>query len=264
MIGVSAFTEKVRQIAARNPAYRTGGVGKDGTCDCIGLIMGAMYELGHKPYDMHSTNYFARYQIEDLGKIDADAPFVGQILFRAREGGERLNDRYKPGGRYDTGDTRDYYHVGVVTRTKPLEIIECTEYGKISGIVINSKLGGWHAGGKLKDVLYEDFEEEAKPMGRAIVATKSGALNIREWPDGPVIGNAPKDTVVEILYDAGDGWVEIRHGRIVGYVSADYLQPVEASAPDEPEIGELRAYTTMIRSDGMSILLAGDWRVADD
>ena len=270
MIGVSGFAEKVRQIAARNPTYRTGGLGKDGTCDCIGLVMGAMYELGRKPYDMHSTNYFARYQIEDLGKIDADAPYVGQILFRAREGDERLNDRYKPGGRYDTGDTKDYYHVGVVTSTKPLEIIECTEYGKISGIVINSKLGGWHVGGKIKDVLYEDFEEE-KPMGRAIVATKSGALNIREWPDGPVIGKAPKDSVVEILYVNDKGWAEIRHGRIVGYVAAEYLYPVESSAPDEPayapdepEGGDLRAYTMLIRSDGTRIKLEGSWRVAED
>lgn len=281
MIGVSGFAEKVRQIAARNPTYRTGGLGKDGTCDCIGLVMGAMYELGRKPYDMHSTNYFARYQIEDLGKIDADAPYVGQILFRAREGDERLNDRYKPGGRYDTGDTKDYYHVGVVTRTKPLEIIECTEYGKISGIVINSKLGGWHVGGKLKGVLYDGFEEEEKPMDienpnrpalrTMIVSTQRSALNIREWPDGPVIGKAPKDAEVEILHDNGDGWPEIRYGSIVGYVSAEYLQPAASPVPGESEQeqeaqdgSDLCAYTMLIRSDGMSIKLEGSWRVAED
>ena len=82
MISVSAFVRRVEQIAARDLTYRTGGVGKDGTCDCIGLIMGAMYELGHKRYDLHSTNYFARYQVLEMKKIKE--LFVGQLLFRAR------------------------------------------------------------------------------------------------------------------------------------------------------------------------------------
>lgn len=48
----------------------------------------------------------------------------------------------------------------------------------------------------------------------------------------------------------------------------DLLLDDDASAPevteDDTEIGDLRAYTSLVRSDGMSIMLAGDWRVADD
>lgn len=53
------FVKRVLEISATNPTYRTGGDGRDGTCDCIGLVMGA---LGGK-FDMHSTNYFARYKL---------------------------------------------------------------------------------------------------------------------------------------------------------------------------------------------------------
>lgn len=292
MIGVSNFADRVRRIASRELTYRTGGSGKDGTCDCIGLIIGAMVELGHKPYDMHSTNYFARYQIEGMGKIDADAPYVGQILFRAREGDERLHERYKPGGRYDTGDTKDYYHVGVVTSTKPLEVIECTETGRVSGIVINSRLGGWHLCGRLKDVLYDDYEE-GKTMNKAIVATESGPLNIRDWPGGPIMGKAPKGAAVEILRDDGDGWPKVRYGGVTGYASDEYLKAADETGEtdndrEDPDDGQMisaptdgrgrqtreeqspspteaeNRYTTLIRSDGVSIMLAGSWRVAED
>ncbi|MBR4057842.1 MAG: hypothetical protein IKK00_06875, partial [Oscillospiraceae bacterium] len=91
MIGVTGFVERVEQIAARKLTYRTGGVGADGTCDCIGLVMGAMYELGHKKYDLHSTNYFARYQTMELREVKKESElFVGQLLFSARESTDKL------------------------------------------------------------------------------------------------------------------------------------------------------------------------------
>lgn len=59
------FLERVKAIADANPTYRTGGDGSDGTCDCIGLIMGAI----GKKYDMHSTNYFARFQMRSVDSL---------------------------------------------------------------------------------------------------------------------------------------------------------------------------------------------------
>jgi hypothetical protein len=32
----------VEEIVAKAPTYRLGGDGSDGTCDCVGLLMGAM------------------------------------------------------------------------------------------------------------------------------------------------------------------------------------------------------------------------------
>ena len=239
MIGVSAFVAKVRAIADRNPTYRTGGVGKDGTCDCIGLVMGAMYELGHKKYDLHSSNYFARYQMQTIKKVYEKDLAVGQILYRSRKDSGQLNARYQAGGRYYNGDKLDYYHAGVVTRVNPLEIIECTESGYISGIVISSDAKKWQYAGELKDVLYEGYEpderEETLVSYKAVVTTEKDPLRVREWPEaGTILGKVPKGRTVDVLAEAGDGWPKIRYNELIGYVSEQYLTPIGA-VQTEPE-----------------------------
>ncbi|MBR5302818.1 MAG: SH3 domain-containing protein [Clostridia bacterium] len=274
MIGVSGFVLRVKRIAARGLTYRIGGVGKDGTCDCIGLIMGAMCELGHRAYPMHCTNYFARYQMQELEKVTQRDLQIGMILFKARSSTGQLHTRYQSGGRYFTGDLQDYYHVGVVTGVNPLEITECTEYGKASGIVVSGSLKGWQYGGRLKDVLYEGSDDavemdaemasvnedqvECSEAGRAIVATQSGALNVRAWPKtGEILGKLPKGKEVELLQDNGDGWPRIRYGELDGYASTEYLQIVQ------PPV--IRKRTTMlIKDDGTLLELEGIWRVAED
>lgn len=243
MIGVSAFVAKVRTIADRNPTYRTGGVGKDGTCDCIGLVMGAMYELGHKKYDLHSSNYFARYQMQTLKKVYEKDLAVGQILYRSRKDGGQLNARYQAGGRYYNGDKLDYYHAGVVTRVNPLEIIECTESGYISGIVISSDAKKWQYAGELKDVLYEGYEpeerEETLVSYKAIVTTEKDPLRVREWPEtGTILGKVPKGRTVDVLAEAGDGWPKIRYNELIGYASEKYLTPIGAEQTEPEETPE--------------------------
>ena len=42
MIPLEQFLREIRNIRALNPIYRLGGSGVDGTCDCIGLIIGAI------------------------------------------------------------------------------------------------------------------------------------------------------------------------------------------------------------------------------
>ena len=274
MIGVSGFVARVKRIADRNPAYRIGGVGKDGTCDCIGLVMGAMYELGHREYAMHSTNYFARYQMQILEGIMRDDLRLGVLLFKVRENSDKLHERYQAGGRYYTGDLKDYYHVGVVTGINPLEITECTEYGGVSGIRVSSSLKGWRYAGLLKDVLYDGDDEdvetqtevesvseervESGEVGRAIVTTQSGALNVRAWArTGEILGRVPKGKEVEVLEDSGDGWPVIRYGELEGYASAEYLQIVTPPAA-------ARKTTMLIKDDGTLLELEGVWRVAED
>lgn len=276
MIGVSAFIAKIREIAARPLTYRTGGIGKDGTCDCIGLIMGAMYALGHKKYDLHSTNYFARFQTFELKKVTERDFSPGMILYRARESTGKLNDRYKPGGAHYTSDMLDYYHVLVVTGVKPLEIIECTEYGNVTGIVVSRKPSGSYYGGKLRGVLYEDYvercNEEEKTMYKAIVNTEKDPLRVREWPEtGTILGTVPKGRTVDVLAEAGDGWPKIRYNELMGYVSEEYIQPVYKTqaetntdtAATEEKTKE-RTETVLVRSDGVTMRIEGDWRISDD
>ena len=61
-ITLSSFLEKIREIASENPKYRSGGSGKDGTCDCIGLIIGAIRRAGGSWPGTHGSNYAARYE----------------------------------------------------------------------------------------------------------------------------------------------------------------------------------------------------------
>ena len=269
MIGVSGFVGRIERIAARNLTYRTGGVGKDGTCDCIGLIMGAMYELGHRQYDLHSTNYFARYQMLELKNANKKDLYIGQILYRARTNQDKLHARYLPGGRYYTGDLLDYYHVGVVTSVKPLRIIECTEYGNVTGIVVNETFKNWHYGGKLRDVLYdetdaggiyEEKEEEVVVLYRAKIATQTDPLTLRATAGGRRIGEIPRGETVEVL--AGGEWSRVRWGELLGYVASEYLDVIE----EEMEVAAIEEAprTSLIRDDGTVITLDGVWRVAED
>lgn len=152
---VQQFVAAVLDIAAKQPTYRTGGTGKDGTCDCVGLIMGAMYALGHRRYDLHSSNYFARCQMDDLRPISSELDYrYGMVVYKARADTGDLNARYKPGGRYYVVDLLDYYHVGVVTSVMPLHITHCTSGGGVDGIKVDYAMGQWRYGGELKDVDY--------------------------------------------------------------------------------------------------------------
>lgn len=261
MIGVSGFVARVEKIAARKLTYRTGGVGKDGTCDCIGLIMGAMYESGQKPYDLHSTNYFARYQTLELKKASEKDLFFGQILYRARTNQDKLNGRYMPGGRYYTGDFLDYYHVAVVTSVKPLRIIECTEYGDVTGIVVNTTFRNWDYAGKLRGVLYDSTdmgglykqeEETIVALYQARVITQEDPLTLRATANGRKIGKIPKGEMVDVI--AEGEWARVRYGDSLGYVSNKYLEMIEEAEPEAPKI-------TIIDSEGNRFEPKGDWRV---
>ena len=88
----------VAVIKSLNPAYKQPGDGSNGTCDCIGLIIGAMSRMGIKWPGIHGSNYAARYQTVDLAKIQgAGSLELGDMVFKACEKGTKkwkLPDRY--------------------------------------------------------------------------------------------------------------------------------------------------------------------------
>jgi len=241
---VQNFVAAVLDIAATRPTYRTGGTGKDGTCDCVGLIIGAMYALGKKKYAMHSSNYFARYQMQQQAMtklaLESDCK-LGMVVYKARADRGDLNSRYKPGGRYYTGDLLDYYHVGVVTSVVPLRITHCTSGGGTSGIKTDSSLGQWQYGGMLRGIdsacpsqpdLGGDVAMEVIYRG-TVTAPTGSSVNLRESPStkGKLIERVPIGSVVDVWEDA-QGWAHIQtaEGR-VGYMMSLYLDKV----PDEKD-----------------------------
>lgn len=232
-----SFLSKIEEIASEAPVYQNGGTGKNGVCDCVGLIMGAMYRLGRKTYDMHSSNYFARYQIEgDLH--DVDSLEVGELVFKRRgalDAGYDLHERYLAGGRYDTGDEYDYYHVGVVTNVSPLEITHCTSG---TNITRDTKIGKWCCAGRLKGVNYDEKGDDSLTYENGASATvnsaaKGAAWNVRKSPDtdASVLFKVPFNAAITV-YETADGWGQIAYNGKRGYLIEDGFTVTGENAED--------------------------------
>lgn len=237
------FVDHVLQIADKRPTYREGGTGKDGTCDCIGLIMGAMYAMGRKKYPMHSTNYFARYQMRDLHDITSEMDYrYGMVVYKSRADTAGLNARYHPGGRYYTGDMLDYYHVGVVTSLMPLHITHCTSGGGANGIKTDYAIGEWRYGGEIIGLNYTQNTNGCDAMEvlyRATVTAPSGStVNLRESPraDGKLLDRVPIGTEADVWEDA-QGWSHIKtDSGQVGYMQSKFLS--KTGEPEEQPAAE--------------------------
>lgn len=148
------FIDKVFVIKKSNPEYRQPGDGSDGTCDCIGLIIGALRRIGINwssvPGSIHGTNYAARKAVTGFSKINSASDLeVGEAVFKVYEKGQKgwtldKYPRYLKGGKYYNGDLNDYYHVGVVTSVSPLGITHMSSTCKT-----DTSLGKWEYHGKL-------------------------------------------------------------------------------------------------------------------
>ena len=126
-VSLTDFLAKVDEIQREQPRYRLGGWANDGTCDCIGLMIGAMRRCGGTWGGIHGSNWTARFGVtglKDISGVDQLKP--GMLVFRVRSGTDQLPVRYLPGGSGYTGDIRDYCHVGVVRSVDPLRIVHCT------------------------------------------------------------------------------------------------------------------------------------------
>ena len=102
---------------------------------------------------------------------------------------------------------------------------------------------------------------------QAVVSTQSGALNVRDAPDGGRIGSVPKGTTVDVLAEPAQGWTFVRAGSLMGYVSSAYLTRIEATDAVGIEPGTIAGAveaTTLMREDGTCVTLLGKWRVAED
>ena len=215
------FLEKVEEIAQSNPSYKEGRDGSDGTCDCIGLIIGAIRRAGGSWTGVHGSNYAARYEMRELLPVmDAGELNPGDAVYKARMPGEvgyALPERYK-----NDPDQRDYYHVGVVTAVEPLEITHCTG----PGIVRDTKLGKWTYRGRLKKVDYDGTEGMDTMVQTATVVADSGDdVKMRSTPsqtDG-LYWKVPVGDKVQVAYVEGE-WAKVRHQGRTGYMMVEYLE----------------------------------------
>lgn len=238
---VQKFLAMVDVIKRLNPAYKQPGDGSDGTCDCIGLIIGALRRMGLKWTGIHGSNYAARYQTIDLEPIHGLTSLnLGDVVYKAHNQGAakyNLPSRYKPGNSYYNGDLRDYYHVGVVTQINPVRITHMTS----PHMKVDSALGNWNYHGKIKPLVREAEKEgdqpEPKPTptpepstgSKAIVYADNGLpVKMREYPstDCRTWVKIPCGTEVTIV-EPGEKWARINaFGRKGWYMMAQYLDVV--------------------------------------
>ena len=109
-------------------------------------------------------------------------------------------------------------------------------------------------------------------FGNATVSVTSGYLNIREGAGtaAKVIARAENGTRVNVIREAGGtGWVfgKLESGE-AGYMSGEYLtmdESIPAGGTDSPADETADVETTSLRrSDGVYITLAGKWTISED
>ena len=179
----------------------------------------------------HGSNYAARYEMRELLPVtDAGELCLGDVVYKARtpgQAGYALPERYK-----NDPDQRDYYHVGVVTATSPLEITHCTG----PGIVRDTKLGKWVYRGRLKKVDYDGTEVVETMVQTAKVTAASGsAVKMRSKPSASdrLYWEVPVGAEVQVAEVTGS-WAKVRYGDRTGYMMTDFLA---LDAQEPPEVG---------------------------
>lgn len=165
--------------------------------------------------------------------------------------------------------TGDVSHTGLVTERGTV-----IHSSKSRGGVVETELtekNGWNGLGKHRMIEVNEMEKE---FGNATVSVTSGYLNIREGAStaAKIIARAENGTRVNVIREAGGtgwGFGKLENG-VAGYMAGEYLVRDDAlSAPSgqlsQGESQEEDEETTSLRrSDGVYITLAGKWEIAED
>lgn len=232
------FLSKIAEIKAEKPTYRQPGFGADGTCDCIGLVIGAVRRMGLKWTGIHGTNWAMRREMTGMRQISSAAELsVGDLVYKARPPGHSkyaLPARYRKGGQYYNGDLNDYYHVGVVTSVSPLQITHMTS----PTVRVDTTLGAWAYTGSLtmllkasgqlvkQPIIMEGTQIPASGKTARVVAPTGKTVKMRQRPTTQcgVYDDIPIGTIVR-LDEPGEKWAKISYGSRKGwYMMAKFLE----------------------------------------
>ena len=236
---IQKFLSKVREIFASNPKRREPGDGSDGTCDCIGLIIGAIRRMGLKWTGIHGSNWAARKEFVKLEPIKSVSDLEeGDVVLKGcppSKKGWALPARYRSGGKYYNGDLTDYYHAGVVDKVNPLNIRHMASKMTIDTKLDHNKNSVWNyhgklrilanaAGGTTQQQTTVDPYTPTEGSKAVVVADKGKTVNLRSKPKTGIniIKRVPLLTTVDIL-EPGEKWAKIKYGNLTGYMMAEFL-----------------------------------------
>lgn len=215
------------QMLSEHWSYILGSAQK-GCVDCSGAFVYAYKTLdGMSIY--HGSNWMARNEVTELLPISQAEP--GMIAFKVRKPGAKnynLPERYK-----DSGDTNDYYHVGLVSRDGKSVL---NAAGAKTGFS-SSALSKWSYVGYGKHITYEG---ETAMETMTVTAESGSTVNRRTRPEtsAPILDRIKVGTQVQVL--ATDGtWSTVQFDGATGYMMSKFL--TSDSAASTVTLDELQA-----------------------
>ena len=250
-IMVGALIDLFERMAHEGWRYEWGAA-KEGCVDCSGAFVYAYKQLGATIE--HGSNSIIRKRVGTLHGIDEAKPGWACFKIRAWTNAQRNNAWYgtEPG---------DCYHIGLMGRSGMILNAKSTA----EGFAASSPSEGWSLCAPLDAIEYDGEEMEMRFFGNATVTTESGRLNLRESAsiDARVLARLERGTRVNIVRETGTGWGFAKTAdEESGYVTMEYIVMDETAQDDAAE--DTRTQTTLIRDDGMIIVLVGNWRTAED
>ena len=277
MISLTKFLEGCQRNAARVKAYKLGHDGSDGSCDCIGYVIGALRLEGQQWGGVHGSNYAARNRTKNLHYVsNASQLKLGELVYKAKEPG--ANGYNLPASYMHGSDLKDYYHVGVVTSVNPLEISHCST----GGMHHDTKLGSWHYAGYCSLVDYNSVTPDipvpepapapAPSTGKMVVDVPDDtSVNVRRTASASagVLTRLPEGTIVEVTSISGS-WSHVNYyynqtGE--GYIMSKFLVDGKVDVPDDTSVNVRRQprtsaprITTIPEGSYVKVLSAnGEW-----
>ncbi|MEG0767104.1 MAG: SH3 domain-containing protein, partial [Clostridia bacterium] len=179
----------------------------------------------------HGSNSMWRQSIRDGAQVDSVMMEPGMAVFKRRmDGGEP--EKYRADGQ------GNFYHVGLYVGDGRVIHAMGAQWGVVDGALEN----GWTHAGWLQRVDYPTraTEEGTDKMRRAVVTSpQGGAVKLRGAPSTSAVWltRVPSCTEVDVL-ERGDVWTRIRAGDKTGYMSSEFLRPVEATDAEDAPLEE--------------------------
>ena len=256
MITLIKFLAGINAIIDSRPIYKLGQDGRNGQCDCIGLIIGAIRRAGGEWKGTHGSNYAARNEMQTL-----ESPprlEVGAAVYKYHEPGEAGWNL--PAAYANHPDQRDYYHVGVVISVSPLKIAHCTSWSGGSGIKIDTVIGKWRRGGRLKKVGYADAPEPGEPPKEGddtvigyinLPATSNVFHRISPNKSSAWFGRINGGEAVDVV-SINNGWARVRWGGHDGYVMSKFVTTDAQPDPMPPDVVDVDKVALLTELEGLN------------
>jgi len=190
MISLAKFLNGCKRNASRIKGYKLGCNGSNGLSDCVGYVMGSLELEGQKWNGTHGSNYAARYRTRNLHKVTSASQLkLGELVYKHNEPGTKAWQESFPHNTYKNhSDKNDYYHIGVVTSVKPLEISHCSG----GGMHYDKNLNKWDFAGECSLV---DYGSGTVP---AVTPNEQTASDNAVTGPGKAHVDVPDDTTVNI------------------------------------------------------------------